>query len=497
MNTIAKKYYGFELKDHQREIIQNIINNHDTIGILSTGYGKSICYQIPFLLSNKSVIVISPLISLMEDQYKKLKNKNIVAYCMSSTNKKKNQDKIDILEREKNGIIYMSPEYFQLNKDFIKKLNENNQLCLIAIDECHCISTWCDFRPEYKELYQIKNWTHNVPILALTATATNTIIENINNTLNLKNVKIVKSSCYRNNLNINILKKNTVKKDIDTLKKIINKIDKKDKIIIYCKTISDTEDLKNELQKCEYKCDNYHSKKNLEIRKQIQDDFSLNNINIIIATCSFGMGIDEPNIRLIINYGLSRDIESFYQEIGRAGRDGNESKIYMFWNNKDIVINKSFDKNKNINIINKYEIQRFVTSNQCRMQFICDYFNEKINVCNNCDVCDKKINIKSTDISTETKNIYELVKYLKTNYGITLLCEILYGSKTKKMNNFFKNLKWYGSLKHFTKSKIKEVINQLICDKYLLEKTIKLSYNNINVICINKEKSITRFLFHE
>jgi len=496
MDIIVKKYYGFELKDNQREIIENIRNKNDTIGILSTGYGKSICYQLPFLINNKSVIVISPLISLMEDQYKKLIQKNISAYCMNSNNQNKNEDKVNILERKKNGIIYMSPEYFHLNKDFIKKLNDNDQLCLIAIDECHCISTWSDFRPEYKELYQIKNWTNNVPILALTATATKTIIENINDTLQLQNVKIVKSSCYRDNLKINILKKNNIKKDIDKIFQLIDKIDSKDKIIIYCKTISDTEDLKDELQKHKYKCDNYHSKKKLESRKKIQNEFTDNTINIIIATCSFGMGIDEPNIRLIINYGLSRDIESFYQEIGRAGRDGNQSKIYMFWNNKDIAINKSFDKN--INKKHQYEIQRFVTGNQCRMQFICDYFNEKINVCNNCDICDKTLIVKSTDISGETKNILELVKHLKINYGITILCEILYGSKTKKMNDYFKNLKWYGCLKHFNKNKIREIIKQLICEKYLVEKTVKVSYNNnVMVICVNKNKNLIQFFFNE
>ena len=188
MDAILLKYFGYEkLKDKQELIIKSILDNNDTIGILATGYGKSICYQLPYLIKNKSVIVVSPLISLMEDQKIKLESLDISVVCLNSNNSNKDKDKYELLNN-RNAIIYISPEYLFSSTDFIKKLSDQNRLCLIAIDESHCISTWSEFRPEYKDLNILKEITNDVPILALTATATPKIISDIEKTLNLKTI---------------------------------------------------------------------------------------------------------------------------------------------------------------------------------------------------------------------------------------------------------------------------------------------------------------------
>jgi len=196
MDAILLKYFGYEkLKDKQELIIKSILDNNDTIGILATGYGKSICYQLPYLIKNKSVIVVSPLISLMEDQKIKLESLDISVVCLNSNNSNKDKDKYQLLNN-RNAIIYISPEYLFSSTDFIKKLSDQNRLCLIAIDESHCISTWSEFRPEYKDLNILKEITNDVPILALTATATPKIISDIEKTLNLKSPNLIKSSFY-------------------------------------------------------------------------------------------------------------------------------------------------------------------------------------------------------------------------------------------------------------------------------------------------------------
>ena len=241
MNEILNKYFGYEkLKDKQELIIKSVLDNNDTIGILATGYGKSICYQLPYLIQKKSVIIISPLISLMEDQKIKLESLNIPVYCLNSNNLNKHNDKYNLLNGQ-SGIIYVSPEYLFNSEEFIRSLIENDLVSLIAIDESHCISTWGEFRPEYKELGVLKDWAPNIPILALTATATPKIIADIKKVLKLDKPKIVMSSFYRNNLNINIFKKVGLNHDLKKIVKLIKNIDSADKIIIYCKTKKDTD----------------------------------------------------------------------------------------------------------------------------------------------------------------------------------------------------------------------------------------------------------------
>ena len=484
MNEILKNYFGYDkLKDKQEEIINNILNKKDTIGILATGYGKSICYQLPFLITKKCVLVISPLISLMEDQYDKLKKLKINVYCLNSNNSNKINDKKNILNGE-NGIIYMSPEYFKSSHDFLNNLSNQNRISLVAIDESHCISTWSDFRPEYKNLYCVKECI-NAPILALTASATPKMIEDIKKLLKLKDPKLIISSFYRNNLDINIIKKFNFEIDFKEIYNLLKKIDDGDRTIIYCKTKNETDEFVDKLSKLNVRAKSYHAGKSIKSRNLIHNKFIKGEINIIIATIAFGMGIDVPNIRLVINYGISKDMESFYQEIGRAGRDGKNSKIYLYWSNYDLSINKHFlndisDENfKRIQMNRILEMEKFVNSNKCRMSYITNYFGEEIKDCGHCDYCLSDNFEEKKDITNECYFILKTIKKLRNNYGTGMICDILHGSNCKKISCEIKKMSVFGKLDKLKKENIKENIRFLVINDYLKEEKLQNSFGSV------------------
>ena len=485
MNEILKKYFGYDkLKDKQEQIVKSILDKNDTIGILATGYGKSICYQLPYLIQKKSVIIISPLISLMQDQQTKLENLNIPVYCLNSNNSNKQNDKYNLLNGE-TGIIYISPEYLFNSKEFIINMSKKNLISLIAIDESHCISTWGDFRPEYKELGVLKDWASDVPLLALTATATPKIISDITKVLKLDRPNVFMSSFYRENLNINVVKKLNQKYDLSKIVDLIKQVDSDDKIIIYCKTKDETDNFVLKLEEFGIKSKSYHAGKSNEKRNKIQKKFMKGKINIIIATIAFGMGIDLPNIRLIINYGISKDMESFYQEIGRAGRDGKTSNIYVYWSNNDFNINKSFLNNiKDLDFQKRQmerilEMEKFVNSNTCRMKYITKYFGEDMDDCGHCDNCLSNKKEEKQDITKECYYILKLIKNLQNNFGTTMLCDILAGSTSKKINSIIKNMSTFGKLSSTKKDTIKEIIRYLIVNEYLMEVKIENSFGSV------------------
>ena len=485
MNEILKKYFGYDkLKDKQEQIVKSILDKNDTIGILATGYGKSICYQLPYLIQKKSVIIISPLISLMQDQQIKLESLNIPVYCLNSNNSNKQNDKYNLLNGE-TGIIYISPEYLFNSKEFIINMSRKNLISLIAIDESHCISTWGDFRPEYKELGVLKDWASDVPLLALTATATPKIISDITKVLKLDRPNVFMSSFYRENLNINVIKKLNQKYDLNKIVDLIKQVDSDDKIIIYCKTKDETDNFVLKLEEFGIKSKSYHAGKSNEKRNKIQKKFMKGKINIIIATIAFGMGIDLPNIRLIINYGISKDMESFYQEIGRAGRDGKTSNIYVYWSNNDFNINKSFLNNiKDLDFQKRQmerilEMEKFVNSNTCRMKYITKYFGEDMDDCGHCDNCLSNKKEEKQDITKECYYILKLIKNLQNNFGTTMLCDILAGSTSKKINSIIKNMSTFGKLSSTKKDTIKEIIRYLIVNEYLMEVKIENSFGSV------------------
>lgn len=383
---LLKENYGYDnYKNEQYDIINLILNKKNVCAMLPTGYGKSICFQIPALYRDKMCLVIMPILALMNDQQINLEKKGIKCCCYNSEINFKEKQKLenDILNNYYK-IVFTTPESFK-NKFFSKI--EQKQISLIAIDEAHCITSYgFDFRPQYRDLVKLKSQFPKVPILALTGSATTNTLNDICKNLFLdQEYKIIKTSLDRKNLNINVDFKND-----NTLEKILMMIkENTDIAIIYCTTIKDTEMICKYLQKHNIACNFYHGKMNSEDKKKVHNDFINENIKCVVATIAFGMGIDKSNVNLIIHYGMSKNLENYYQEIGRAGRNNNDSKCVMFWNNKDIFIQKNLDKN---NVNNIEPIINYVQTNTCRRKILLNYFEENYDKsnCMNCDICINK-----------------------------------------------------------------------------------------------------------
>jgi RecQ family ATP-dependent DNA helicase len=479
-NDILYKHFGYStLKDLQYEIIKYIIDSEDVISLLPTSYGKSICYQMPYLITKKNVIVVSPLISLMEDQMRELNEKNIPSRCLNSSNKQKMKDITELYNGE-TKIIYTTPEYLSCNPNLITNLAFIDKLALIAIDECHCISSWGhSFRVEYQNLAYIKDIAPEIPILALTATATNKVIKDVIKNLNLVDPKIVKHSVDRPNLYIEIQQR-----DKDTLEKKIvpllhEQINKGDgKILIYCKTTKDTDKVAEKLQNLNFKCEAYHAKKDIKIRTKIQSMFTNNELNIITSTIAFGMGINIPNIRLMIHYNCSNDVESYMQEIGRAGRDGKQSKCYMFFSNQDFLLSYTFlDEIKDAKI-KQYKcedinyLKKYVSTSQCRRNFILKYFDENIDNCQNCDNCLNKKYIR--DFTKEMYLLLSLMTTFTSNFGMNTYIKLLLGSKEKNLEKYSTIAKnYFGKGNEYSNEWWKHLFGLLFNNGYLIEEQIK------------------------
>lgn len=418
MELLLKKYFGYDtFRPMQLDVINNVIDKKDTLVLMPTGGGKSICYQIPALKFEGLTIVISPLISLMKDQVDNLKANGINGeFINSSLN---NKDIERILNRIKINdikILYIAPE--RLAIESFRNFLINTNVSLIAIDEAHCISEWGhDFRQEYRNLISLKKYFPNVPIIALTATATLKVREDILKQLDFKNPKIFASSFDRENLNLIVMpKKNIFDKIITLLEK-----HKNESAIIYCFSRKDTETLSTQLNKEGYKSLPYHAGLSAKIRKNNQDLFIKDKVNIIVATIAFGMGIDKPNVRLIIHHTFSKTVEGYYQEIGRAGRDNLPSDCILFFSYGDKYKHEFFIRKIEDPILKdaaseKLENMIFYAEDSiCRRKYILNYFGEKYEKdnCNHCDICLELPEIETSKSSkmSSRKKISKGLKY--------------------------------------------------------------------------------------
>lgn len=484
------KQLGYaSLKPKQVDLINCFIRKEDCIGVLPTGYGKSICYILPYLLKKRNVIVISPLISLMEDQRMKLNEKGINTISFNSANSFDSFDnKLHIKQlktKEFTGILYFSPESFMTNQTLIKLLLSKKLISLFAIDECHCITSWSDFRSNYAELGIIKdliNESYKVPIMALTATATLDTIDKIKSSLELDIINksgdenIVKESFAKDKLSISFQRKVSIQIDTNNIIELIKK--HKCKTIIYCKTKKETEDISDRLNLGGINAKYYHAGLPTKTRSIVQQEFTTGKIDIITATIAFGMGIDIPTIYLIIHYGISKEIESYYQEIGRAGRDGSESHCYLYWSDADFRLNKYFislikdDELKQSQSIKIKQVQDFIYSSDCRMKFMLNYFGEDYDKCGKCDNC---LQINKKQILPNNIYIYMILKtFIELDHGIgvTKLINILFGSKSKEMTPDMKRLSMFGIFDTKTsKQDMKTIILQLKDNNLLLIQT--------------------------
>ncbi len=479
-NKILKENFGYEtLKKEQYKIIHNITHRRkDVLAVLATGFGKSICYQLPFLISGKCVIVISPLISLMKDQMKQLDDLDIPNCCFNETTNWKNGLKAEILKGNYK-IIYMTPEFCIRNTEFIEKLYEEHEICCFAIDESHCVSQWSDisFRPEYGQLHILREIAPEVPIMALTATASDKIQNDIIKTLKMINTYKIYSSFDRPNLYIHIDRK--TKEINDDLKNILIKYKDESKII-YAKTREMTNKISESISKIGINSLPYHAGLTTEHRASIQSKFMNNEVNTIVATIAFGMGINHKNIRLVVQYGCSNNIESYYQEIGRAGRDGKNSECYMFFSTNDFRLNRYFlgelqdEEKKKYRESEIVKMEKFVYSTSCRRKIILNHFGEDLEEdCMNCDNCKKHSSMIEYNFTTYANKLFNVMKKLDNSFGSTQYILVLRGSNSKKITQNMKSIKEYNLGKDKSEKWWKEFIRLLIANSFLYEKAIK------------------------
>ena len=399
MENLLKKYFGYDaFRPLQKEIIEQVLSGVDSVVLMPTGGGKSLCFQLPALILEGVSIVISPLISLMKDQVDSLVANGIAAdFINSSLTPKKIAEVMDKAGNGELKIIYIAPERLSVPgfEDFLHALCIN----VIAIDEAHCISQWGhDFRPDYRNLTVLRENFPGVPIIALTATATEEVREDIVKQLSLNNPKMFISSFNRPNLSYEVLPK---KDSFNSILELVM-LHKNSSVIIYCFSRNDTQTMVDRLNTYGLKAVPYHAGLNAKTRKENQEKFIKDEVNVMVATIAFGMGIDKPDVRLVIHHSLPKSIEGYYQETGRAGRDGLPARCVLFFSyadkfKQDYFINNIKDEDEREKAQkNLSQVLNYGNLNSCRRKFLLNYFNENYQEenCGNCDRCVKKPSFK-------------------------------------------------------------------------------------------------------
>jgi ATP-dependent DNA helicase RecQ len=477
-----QEHFGFEIfKGNQEKIINSILSGKDTFVIMPTGGGKSLCYQLPALLSEGCAIIVSPLIALMKNQVDLIRSyssKDNVAHFLNSTlTKVQIRNVMEDLTSGKTKLLYVAPETLtkQENLDFFKEL----KISFFAVDEAHCISEWGhDFRPEYRRLREMINEINDqLPIIALTATATPKVQSDILKNLALKSPNIFISSFNRPNLYYEIRPKR--KKD-QTLKEIVKFIHhhKGKSGIIYTLNRKTTEEIANMLMANGIKAVAYHAGLDASTRSQRQDMFLLEEVDVIVATIAFGMGIDKPDVRYVIHYNIPKSLENYYQETGRAGRDGLEGKCICFYSHKDIQKLEHLMRDKPLSeremgaqLIN--EMVAYAESAVCRRRVILHYFGEKLEQ-ENCGQCDNCLNPKEKiEVKTRVSIVLKTIKILDERFGIDYVVNVVTGKSNQQISTFgHDKLAIFGEGKEYDEHFWNSLIRQMMLEG-LIEKDIE------------------------
>ena len=494
---VLHKYYGYtSFRKGQENIITSIINKEDVLAIMPTGGGKSICYQVPALCLDGITIVISPLISLMKDQVDALKTMGVKARLInSSLSNSEYNEALEEIENDECKIIYIAPERLD-SMDFVNIIRGKN-ISQVAIDEAHCVSQWGhDFRVSYKKIPYFINRLDKRPIVtAFTATASNEVREDIINILNLHNPAVYITGFDRENLSINIVKSSS--KNKYTLDYVENH--KNESGIIYASTRKEVETIYEGLLKRNYSVAKYHAGLSNEARKEYQENFINDDIKIMVATNAFGMGIDKPNIRWVLHYNMPQSIENYYQEIGRAGRDGEDSECVLLFSPGDVHTQKYLvevgienPERKRVQYKKLQQMVDLVYSNTCYRKNILNYFGETfLEDCNNCSNCLNEGEV--VDKTLDAQKVISCIARMKRSFGATMIIDVLRGSKNKKVLDLgFDTLTTYGIMKNYSNEDLKTFINTLVSHGFLdvVENigprgsfpTIKLNEQSLKVI---------------
>ena len=470
---ILQKFYGYEdFRPGQKKVVESLLNKNDTVAIMPTGAGKSICFQIPALLFEGVTLVISPLISLMKDQVDSLRQLGIAAvYINSSVSKAQLYKDLQDISAGFYKIIYIAPE--RLTSEYLPDSFKNLNISMVAVDEAHCLSQWGhDFRPSYRNILNFTNSLRIKPIIsAFTATATPEVKTDIINLLGLKQPNVFVTGFDRPNLYFSVLRGEVKDKFvIDYVKKHQDEAG-----IIYVGTRKDVDALQVLLEIKGIKAGRYHAGMTDEERNQMQEDFLYDNLSVMVATNAFGMGIDKPNIRYVIHYNMPKNMEAYYQEAGRAGRDGLSGNCILLYSPQDTQLQKFLiSKSTESEIRQQLEYKRlqsmvdYCHTPQCLRAFILHYFGE-FDVEEHCDNCSNcKLEGELIDITIDAQKVLSCVYRMHERFGVKMIAEVLKGSKSAKIKQFnFERLSTYGLMKERKLKDISDLILRLSAMQYL------------------------------
>ena len=472
-----KEVFGYStFRPLQEDIVRTVVSGNDALVIMPTGGGKSMCFQLPALLFPGVTIVISPLIALMKDQVDGLKANGISAAYLNSTQSTSEQHFVfDAIRSGELDLVYTAPE----SLGFLGDVLSEQYVSMIAVDEAHCISSWGhDFRPSYQQLSFLKERLPNTPIMALTASADQATREDIAGQLGISKARLFISSFDRPNIDLEV---RPGQKRLEQIKEFLSQR-RTESGIIYCLSKKSTEDLAEKLQALGYQCEAYHAGLPSNRRNRVQEDFVNDRLKIVCATIAFGMGIDKSNVRFVIHYNMPKNIEGFYQEIGRAGRDGEPSKALLFYSIGDVIQLRKFTEGAPNEYLQNAKIERmkqFAEATSCRRRILLNYFGEELaQDCGKCDVC--KHPPAYIDGTVIAQKALSTVYRCKQKYSMRVVIDVLRGSKNSQvLRSGLDRLKTYGIGHDISADHWQHYVVQLVNQGYL-----SIAFQNYNALVL-------------